>query len=308
MKSAVEMVRQFHEHVGAPVDAGIESRIYLRFSLIEEEFKELIHAFEQEPVDTVGVADALADLCYVVIGTAIEWDVPLAEVFAEVHRSNMTKSRDNVRADGKITKGESFKPPRIAEILEGTLCGFCGADKTDDGDTSTCDDCEWADLPLTEEEQRACENAGSATAPWLNGSVSGHTVCRCGALVAPGYWHSCQFPVDVKHSPGRVVAIKDGTITIDDPPVSAFESVTMPTSEVKRQLGELHDPVNRPSHYVAGKFECLEVIEALGLGFHLANALKYLWRAGKKDDELQDLAKAAFYINRRIAQLEAQRG
>lgn len=67
-----------------------------------------------------------------------------------------------------------------------------------------------------------------------------------------------------------------------------------------------NDPVNHPSHYTAGKFETIEVIEDWGLDFCLGNAVKYISRAGKKDPskEVQDLQKAVWYINRRIKQLE----
>jgi hypothetical protein len=65
------------------------------------------------------------------------------------------------------------------------------------------------------------------------------------------------------------------------------------------------DPVNHPSHYTFGKYEVLDVIEDWGLSYHLGNATKYIARAGRKDPakEKQDLEKAVFYINRRIAQL-----
>lgn len=63
------------------------------------------------------------------------------------------------------------------------------------------------------------------------------------------------------------------------------------------------DPVNSPAHYRQGKIECIEAIrEALGpLGFVAycrGNAMKYLWRAGLKGDEAEDLAKAAWYCTR----------
>lgn len=66
------------------------------------------------------------------------------------------------------------------------------------------------------------------------------------------------------------------------------------------------DVVNHPSHYKAGKFEAIEVIEAFDLNrdFRLGNAAKYLLRAGKKADELEDLKKAAKYLSRYIAELE----
>lgn len=66
--------------------------------------------------------------------------------------------------------------------------------------------------------------------------------------------------------------------------------------------------VDHPPHYIAGRaFEPIDVIEDWGLGFHLANVVKYVARAGRKDDELTDLRKARWYLERRIRQLEAER-
>lgn len=64
------------------------------------------------------------------------------------------------------------------------------------------------------------------------------------------------------------------------------------------------DPITAPKHYVEGrKYEPLDVIEDWGLGYHLGSALKYLARAGRKDDEVADLQKAMVYIQRHIAKL-----
>lgn len=66
-----------------------------------------------------------------------------------------------------------------------------------------------------------------------------------------------------------------------------------------------HDVINSPSHYAEGrKYEPIAVIEDWALGYHLGNALKYISRAGRKDDVLQDLRKAAWYVNREIERLE----
>ena len=67
------------------------------------------------------------------------------------------------------------------------------------------------------------------------------------------------------------------------------------------------DPVNHPSHYTDGKIEVIDFIEDKHLGFHLGNAVKYIARAGKKDPTkiVQDLKKARWYIERKIARLEA---
>jgi hypothetical protein len=62
-----------------------------------------------------------------------------------------------------------------------------------------------------------------------------------------------------------------------------------------------HDPVNHPGHYTFGKFEVIDVLE----DWFPADPLlwqvgKYIARAGHKDTALQDLEKAAWYLQRRI--------
>jgi NTP pyrophosphatase (non-canonical NTP hydrolase) len=92
----------------------------LRCSLIEEEAAEFRAALEGG--DIVGVADAIADLLYVVYGAARTFGIPVREVFAEVHRSNMTKLDDNgepiVRAEGKVMKGPHYSPPDLLPLLK----------------------------------------------------------------------------------------------------------------------------------------------------------------------------------------------
>jgi hypothetical protein len=63
--------------------------------------------------------------------------------------------------------------------------------------------------------------------------------------------------------------------------------------------------VNHPSHYggEGNPYEAIKVIEAWELDFCLGNCVKYISRAGKKDSEVTDLKKAAWYLNRRIEQL-----
>jgi hypothetical protein len=64
--------------------------------------------------------------------------------------------------------------------------------------------------------------------------------------------------------------------------------------------------INNPDHY-GGKdnpYETRKVIKAWGLGFNLGNVIKYVSRAGKKDDIIQELKKAQFYLNDEIANLE----
>ena len=63
--------------------------------------------------------------------------------------------------------------------------------------------------------------------------------------------------------------------------------------------------VNHPTHYAAGrKYEPIDVIEDWDLGFSLGNVVKYISRAGRKNDTLEDLKKAQFYLNYAIVKLE----
>jgi hypothetical protein len=72
----------------------------------------------------------------------------------------------------------------------------------------------------------------------------------------------------------------------------------------------MSDAVNNPAHYggADNPYEAIKVIEAWGLGFCLGNTVKYISRAGKKDDVLQDLKKARWYLDREITNMEKVRG
>ena len=65
----------------------------------------------------------------------------------------------------------------------------------------------------------------------------------------------------------------------------------------------MSDSVNNPKHYTShpSGVECIEIAEMLP--FNLGNALKYLWRAGKKLDEVEDIKKAVFYLRRQANSL-----
>jgi hypothetical protein len=67
----------------------------------------------------------------------------------------------------------------------------------------------------------------------------------------------------------------------------------------------MSDPVNHPPHYTFGKHEPIDVIEDWKLSFCLGNVVKYIARAGRKNnDRLEDLKKAQWYLNREIEQQE----
>lgn len=68
------------------------------------------------------------------------------------------------------------------------------------------------------------------------------------------------------------------------------------------------DMVNQPPHYKSGGLEAIDVIEAFFRDNYLRGSVfKYIARAGKKSDELEDLEKAEFYLKREIAWLKRQR-
>ena len=66
----------------------------------------------------------------------------------------------------------------------------------------------------------------------------------------------------------------------------------------------MSDPVAHPSHYTRhpSGIECITVTEHMG--FNLGNALKYIWRCDLKADAIEDLRKAAWYIEREIQKRE----
>ena len=63
------------------------------------------------------------------------------------------------------------------------------------------------------------------------------------------------------------------------------------------------DLVNHPPHYKVGGIETIDFIEAKQLDYHLGNVVKYISRADHKDDKLDNLKKAQWYLNRAIDNL-----
>ena len=60
------------------------------------------------------------------------------------------------------------------------------------------------------------------------------------------------------------------------------------------------DLINHPPHYTAGGIEVIDFIEAKGLGYNLGNVVKYVSRSALKGSSLDDLRKAAWYLDREI--------
>lgn len=89
----------------------------LRIDLIEEELNELMGAFVEN--NEVKIADAIGDLLYVVIGTAVSCGIDMEPIFQEIHRSNMSKFIDgHKREDGKWIKGPSYSLANLKPILD----------------------------------------------------------------------------------------------------------------------------------------------------------------------------------------------
>ena len=77
-------------------------------------------------------------------------------------------------------------------------------------------------------------------------------------------------------------------------PVEWFELYS--THQAQPTAPEKSDAVFRPNHYARLWPEPITVINAWKLGFNLGNAVKYIARAGHKDDLEQDLKKAIRYL------------
>lgn len=94
----------------------------LRFNLMAEENLEYLEACTSG--DVTEIADAIGDMLYILMGTALEHGMQdyLERVFTEIHKSNMSKMGPDGKAirreDGKILKGPNYFKPNITQILE----------------------------------------------------------------------------------------------------------------------------------------------------------------------------------------------
>ena len=108
MKKELHLVREFHEKFHdsiqeTPANIGID-RATFRYNLIKEELEEYIPSVEKN--DVPNIAKELADILYAVYGTVIEHGLQdkIEAIFAEVHRSNMSKSYHEL----KMIKGDGY--------------------------------------------------------------------------------------------------------------------------------------------------------------------------------------------------------
>jgi predicted HAD superfamily Cof-like phosphohydrolase len=92
----------------------------LRDRLLVEELLEYREAIAKG--DLVEAADALADMVYIIVGTAVSHGLKnFPAMCAEVQRSNMSKlgadGKPIIREDGKILKGPNYSPPNLKQFL-----------------------------------------------------------------------------------------------------------------------------------------------------------------------------------------------
>lgn len=128
-------VKTFHEVFGHPIDQEPTFKeIDLRFNLIREEWEETAEelatlalqvkkfATDKAKMKTKArLTKELADMLYVIYGTAVSFGLPLEEGFKEVHRSNMSKLDDDGKAirreDGKILKSKNYTEANMEQFF-----------------------------------------------------------------------------------------------------------------------------------------------------------------------------------------------
>jgi predicted HAD superfamily Cof-like phosphohydrolase len=113
------MVEEFHKKFDilvhtSPTDASEDTR-RLRIRLIQEEFDELKESMMEG--NLAALAKEMADLLYVVYGTAVSYGIDMEPVFREVHRSNLSKVGGYKREDGKWVKPPTYSPAKIEPLL-----------------------------------------------------------------------------------------------------------------------------------------------------------------------------------------------
>lgn len=117
-----DLVAEFHEAFGVAINDRTPASNALRIKLILEESAEVVEALEAD--DLLALAKELADLAYVLYGTAVTRGIDLDAAVRAVHESNMSKLVDGrpiLREDGKVLKGPNYRAPDMSGCLPGWL-------------------------------------------------------------------------------------------------------------------------------------------------------------------------------------------
>jgi hypothetical protein len=106
--------------------------------------------------------------------------------------------------------------------------------------------------------------------------------------------------------------VKEVPLLLEESEKNNLEAMMLSASKPKRiKTKLLDDPVNSPAHYTVGGIETIDYIKAKlspeeFIGYLKGNVIKYTSRAGKKQDTIQDLEKAQWYMNRQIKELKGE--
>lgn len=125
MTDEQSMVEEFHRKFdilvqASPTEASEDTK-RLRIRLIQEEFDELKESMAEG--NLAALAKEMADLLYVVYGTAVSYGIDMEPVFREVHRSNLSKVGGYKREDGKWVKPPTYSPASIEPIIDAQVDG-----------------------------------------------------------------------------------------------------------------------------------------------------------------------------------------
>jgi hypothetical protein len=110
-----------------------------------------------------------------------------------------------------------------------------------------------------------------------------------------------EIAAQLKIKPNRVYTVKwlDAKKQKPSKIIKAVQEMKT-TLDALDKIKDRPDPVNHPPHYKAGGVETIDFIEAKDLNYRLGNVVKYVTRAEKKGNPIEDLKKARWYLDREI--------
>lgn len=99
----------------------------------------------------------------------------------------------------------------------------------------------------------------------------------------------------------------EGCPIFNEPGTDCYHSSAQIVKHYALLFGNGNSAVDHPAHYCYSKYEPKDVIRGWGLNFNLGSAVKYIARAGRKDDIIQDLEKAKKFLEFEIEALKLDR-